>query len=222
MSAKPHSVFVRIVATALIAGAIAGLFVWAAHMIKVVPLIRQAEVYEVAVAGQPGEAHPEGIERAVYTLIADLVTAVGFAFILTGIIAISGREIDWQRGIVWGLAGFATFNVATSLGMPPELPGMGAGDDLGPGRIWWMATVACTAGGLGLIFFARRTALRIAGAVPIAIPHLWGAPVAEFVDGPLPAGLASEFAVASLISAGLFWMVLGGATGYLYRRLGRA
>lgn len=221
MSPNSGSVFARIVIAALVAGAVAGLFVWAVHMVKVVPLIQQAELYEVATeADHGGEAHPEGLERALYTLLADLVTAAGFAFMLCGAFALGGREVDWQRGIVWGLAGFATFTASTSLGMPPELPGMVSGD-LGARRLWWLATVASTGGGLGLIFLARPALLRIAGLVPILLPHLWGAPRAEIVDGPLPAELASQFATASLVTSGLFWMVLGGTAGYMYHRLGR-
>ncbi|MGY9015037.1 MAG: CbtA family protein, partial [Rhodospirillales bacterium] len=38
--------FNRILATAIVAGALAGVFVFSAHMVKVVPLIQAAEVYE--------------------------------------------------------------------------------------------------------------------------------------------------------------------------------
>ena len=40
----------RILATAIVAGALAGVFVFGAHMVKVVPLIQAAEVYENAEA----------------------------------------------------------------------------------------------------------------------------------------------------------------------------
>ncbi len=37
---------------------------------------------------------------------------------------------------------------------------------------------------------------------------------------PLPAELAAEFAVASLLTTCLFWLVLGGLAGHLYQKLG--
>ncbi len=243
--------FRRIFVTALIAGAVAGVFVWGAQMVKVTPLIQQAEVYEEALsqsvvaaghsdsavaaghsdsavaAGHEGQESaaagtPEppanGLRRNGLTLLADVLSAIGFALILTGAIALSGRDVDWRRGLFWGLAGFAVFYGAPSLGLAPELPGMQAAG-LVERQIWWIGTVAATAIGLGAIFFVRRPALRIGGAALIVLPHIIGAPTVEALATPLPAELAAEFAVASLLTTGLFWLVLGGLAGHLYRRL---
>jgi len=38
----------------------------------------------------------------------------------------------------------------------------------------------------------------------------------------VPSGIVAEFVVASLAAAGLFWLLLGAITGWLYQRLGRA
>ena len=80
--------FRRIVLTAVLAGLISGVFLWATHMIKTTPLILAAEVYEHATPGAHGSVTPAaaesvGFERAAFTLLADLVSAVGFAFLLT-------------------------------------------------------------------------------------------------------------------------------------------
>ena len=229
----------RIIVAALIAGAVAGVFAWGAHMVKAVPLILAAEVYEdrVAAGGQGDDAggaasgaeaaeveawQPgEGFERGAFTLLADVITAIGFAFMLTGAFALSGRDVDWRRGILWGLAGFAAFYVSPSIGLAPELPGMQAAG-LVPRQVWWIATALCAAAGLALIFFARPVALKVAGGALIVLPHLVGAPIHRFEPGALPAELAAEFAVVSLVTTGLFWMVLGGCAGYVYKRLGRA
>ena len=224
--------FRRIFVTALVAGAVAGVFVWGAQMVKVTPLIQQAEVYEEAMAdpgaptGDQGQATAgmpappsNGLRRNGLTLLADVLSAIGFALILTGAIALSGRDVDWRRGLFWGLAGFAVFYGAPSLGLAPELPGMQAAG-LAERQTWWIGTVAATAIGLGAIFFVRRPALRVAGAALIVLPHIIGAPRVEAQATPLPAELAAEFAVASLLTTGLFWLVLGGLAGYLYRRLG--
>ncbi len=222
----------RILLTALVAGALAGVLVFAAHTVKTTPLILHAEVYENAaqsdahgVATSAGETESEteewapedGFERAAYSLLADLLTSIGFAFVLVGAIALSRREVDWRRGMIWGLCGFAAFFVSPSLGLAPELPGMQAAD-LQARQIWWIATVALTAGGLALLFLADRRAIKAAGVLLIVIPHLVGAPTHEIQPGGVPAELAAEFAIATLVVTGLFWLLLGGLTGHFYRR----
>ena len=117
--------FGRIILTALAAGLLSGVFIWGAHSIKTTPLILAAEVYENA--GPASNAHSpdakvaeaqeeqeewepgEGFERALYTLLADVLTGVGFAFLLVGAIHLHGRAIDWRQGVLWGLGGFAAF-----------------------------------------------------------------------------------------------------------------
>ena len=56
----------------------------------------------------------------------------------------------------------------------------------------------------------------------IALPHLVGAPQAPTDGSAVPAGLAAEFAAASVAIAASFWIVLGGIGGWLYARLGRS
>lgn len=227
--------FVRIVLTALVAGALAGVFIFAAHMAKTSPLILHAEIYENA---QPANHHDQtapatvttseseewapmdGFERSAYTLLTDLLTSIGFAFILVGTIALSGRDVDWQRGMIWGLCGFAAFFASPSLGLAPELPGMQAAD-LQARQIWWIGTLAATAGGLALLFFSGRPVHKGIGIVLILVPHLIGAPVHEIQPGSVPAELAAEFVAATLIISGLFWLLLGGLTGHFYRRFER-
>ena len=222
----------RILLSALVAGALASVFVVAAHMVKTTPLILHAEIYENAgssdvheAAAPAGETATEteewgpadGFERAFYTLLTDLLTSVGFAFLLVGAIALSGREVDWRRGMIWGLCGFAAFSVGPGLGLAPELPGMQAAD-LQARQIWWVVTVSLTAGGLALLFFADRRAIMAIGIMLIVIPHLIGAPAHEIQPGVLPAELAAEFVATTMVVTGLFWLLLGGLTGYFYRR----
>ncbi len=228
----------RIILTALVAGLAAGAFMWGAHMVKTTPLILAAEVYEDAGAGQGHQAQPEqpssaeaaaaedewapadGFERGAFTLLTDLVTGVGFAFLLVGAISLSGRDVDWRRGVVWGLAGFVAFYLAPSFGLAPELPGMQAAD-LSARQAWWLATAVATAAGLGLIALQPRALLKGLGVVLIVLPHAIGAPVHDLAQGGgggLPAELAAEFAIVTLVVVGLFWVVLGALTGYFYGR----
>jgi cobalt transporter subunit CbtA len=235
----------RIAVAAIVAGAVAGVFFWAAHMIKVMPLVIQAEVYEEQSAGG-GHAHnhasdqasdratgqaagkavqaeeewtpASSIERAAYTLIADLLLSIGFAFVLCGAFAISGRAIDWREGTVWGIVAFAAVYVSPVLGLAPELPGMQA-SDLHARQAWWLSAAVAGAVGLALAFLARPIWLRVGGAVLVVVPHLIGAPVHELHAGPVPAELAAQFAVASLAVTGFFWVVLGACAGYAFERM---
>ena len=224
--------FRRIFLTALIAGAAAGLFAAGVQRIKIIPLIEQAEFYEAGEAhgGDAGTSLPEawqpqaGLERAAYTALADVLAGIGFAFLLTGAIALAslrGYVVNARRGILWGAAGFAVFALAPSLGLPPLLPGMEAAE-LVQRQMWWIATATTTALGLGLIVFPRRLVYRVIGVALLMLPYAIGAPQLPEISGKVPAGLAAEFVVASLAAAGVFWLVLGAISGWLYHRLGRA
>jgi cobalt transporter subunit CbtA len=224
----------RILFTALIAGTVAGLFAAGIQHLKLIPLIAAAEVYETAgahpdhqhgAAPEQQNAAPEwepapGIERAGYTVLAVVLAGIGFALVLIGAVALArlgGYAIDARRGLIWGAAGFVVFALAPAIGLPPELPGMAAAG-LVARQQWWLLTAAATAVGLGLLIFARPAALRVLGAVLIVLPHLIGAPAAPHGSTGVPAELAAEFATASLALAAAFWLLLGGISGWLYRR----
>ncbi|MCI0431022.1 MAG: CbtA family protein [Rhodospirillales bacterium] len=243
----------RLLWAAIIAGLVGGVGVSLFHWKAVVPLILEAEKYEHAsglVDAVDGAGHPQpdgeqaaefgavqdaekgdeaaawqpddGLERMGLTVLADIVTGIGFSMLLFGCIALRGRPIDARQGLAWGLAGFATITLAPSVGLPPELPGSAAAD-LIDRRAWWLATVLATAAGLALVIFGRRVIQRIAGLGLIGIPHIIGAPHPEAAVLSVPAELASKFAVLSLLSAAVLWLLLGGVGGWLYQRwnLGR-
>jgi len=221
----------KIVITALLAGALAGLFVFAAHLVTTSPLIIQAEVYENggshshASPETAAEAHHGATNRAsegtfkrhALTLLTDILASIGFAFVLTGAVALSGREVDAHKGLIWGLCGFAVFHASASLGLPPELPGMQAAN-ITERQIWWSSTALATTAGLALVFFARAPWFKAVGVGLILLPHIVGAPTHELTASAVPAELAAKFAAASLVVAGLFWLLLGGLTGYFYKR----
>ena len=212
--------FYRVFLTALLAGAIAGVCLFAAHLTTTTPLILQAEVYEAPASTESQSVllAPEfDLERSAYSLIADLVTSMGFAFLLVGAIALSGKKMDWQRGLIWGLCGYASFALAPAFGLSPELPGM-ISTELQARQVWWVATAAATAGGLALVLLTGESVVRWFGPVLIVLPHVIGVPEHEVFSGDVPAALASEFAVATLIVSGLYWLLLGGLAGYFYRK----
>jgi len=219
----------RILLVAIAAGVIAGAFVTAAQSFKVIPLIYQAETYENAAPEKAAEpvansdwAPQAGFERVAYTLLANVLNGVGFGFLLTAVIVFAGLGISWTTGILWGIGGFLAFSFIPAIGLPPEMPGMVAADIVDR-QIWWIAAVASALIGMGLLAFGKGTALKVLGVVIIAIPQVVGAPhvnLAE-VSSSVPAELAAQYVVATLLTTGLFWMVLGASVGGLLQRFGK-
>ena len=227
----------RILLPAVLAGFVAGAFLTGLQHIEVIPLIFEAETYENresaghthdADAGAIQEveswAPEDGLERAAYTLLANIIATIGFGLLLSVafvILAAKGRAVAWRSGLLWGLAGFAIFNFAPALGLPPELPGSEAAALEGR-QGWWILTVLLTALGLGLIAFARPLYLRALGGVALIIPHLIGAPAPDHHGGLAPEEMAERFIYASLATSAAFWLALGPLTAFLHQRIGGA
>jgi cobalt transporter subunit CbtA len=223
--------YLRIFLTvALLAGLSAGLVGWGLHMIGTTPLILEAEVYENAapVAEPAGDGHDaaheaeawspqDGWERNAYSLGAQLITGVGLAFLLTAAIVFLGRGADWRRGLLWGLAGFVSFTLAPSFGLPPELPGTEAAP-LFDRQLWWIGTVVATAGGLFAAARLRSAFGYAIAVVLVALPHLIGAPQPEAPGGLAPAELEHRFILVAIASSLVFWLVLGVLTGAFFKR----
>ncbi len=160
----------------------------------------------------------DGLERTLYTGLADVLTGIGFALLLVCGYALSGTAVDWRKGLFWGLAGFATFTLAPGLGLPPEVPGTEAAPLLDR-QIWWIATVAATGGGLALIAFSRQALWVGVAVLLIVLPHLIGAPQPLEHVSAAPESLAHRFIVAATVTSLLFWACLGVSTGALFQRL---
>jgi cobalt transporter subunit CbtA len=223
----------RIVFAAAIAGLIAGGLTTVIHHFGTAALIAKSEVYEQAADASADRmadiAHHadaaaweprDGFERTAFTIVADVLTGIGFALLLGSAYSLHGGNVDWRKGLYWGLAGFATFTLAPSLGLPPEVPGTAAAPLL-ERQIWWVVTAAMTAGGLALLFFGRRPVWVIAGVAALALPHLYGAPQPAEYKSAAPESLAHQFVVVAVLTSLLFWLALGSLTGFFYRRLGR-
>ena len=142
----------------------------------------------------------EGFQRNAFTVAANILTAIGFALLLTGVYAIRGRQVTWREGLLWGLAGFVVFTAAPGLGLPPELPGMPVAD-LTARQTWWIATAAATAGGLCLLAFRSTAWAAVLGLALIALPHLIGAPLAPESHSDVPAALSHRFIVVVTLTS---------------------
>ena len=163
-------------------------------------------------------ANGNGAERTFYTAVSNIVTAIAFSLMLVAVFLIRGKTVDMNSGILWGAAGFAVFALAPSLGLPPELPGMTAAA-LESRQVWWIGTVIATAIGIGLFTESKTILPKIVALVLLATPHLIGAPHPLLFESNVPAELSAQFAVASLVTSAFFWFVLGGTSGYLYKKL---
>jgi cobalt transporter subunit CbtA len=236
------ALFRAIFLVSLLAGGAAGLVMTGLQQLATVPLILKAEVYEQAVPeaadadtlavghqheaggdehghdhGDEGWKPADGWQRTLFTAAANVVTAVGFALVLVVASECAGGVVGWRSGLGWGLAGFVSFILAPGLGLPPELPAMPVAD-LVARQVWWLGTVASTAGALALLVFARRLPLAVIAILLLLAPHLIGAPQAPSVESPIPEALHHQFMIAVMATGLVFWSVLGAVAGWLRPR----
>lgn len=239
--------FRRILITALLAGFIGGLGISVVQEFTTAPIILHAEEFEskgapavhkhglfdnapnpllylahaneTATAQKKVWAPADGLERTLYSTLANILAGTGFALILVACIALSGRRVDGRTGVLWGIAGFAAINLAPALGLPPEVPGAMTAE-LAPRQGWWLLCAAATAAGLWMLIFRHGAYWMMAGIVIIALPHLIGAPQPASIGGPVPPELAGHFVAASLVTAAIFWCALGWLSGTFWQRLG--
>jgi len=236
----------RILFTALIAGFITGIGISVLQEFTTTPIILHAEEFEdggsaggdkhgqiavpatvILVHGDEKHgdeddawAPAEGLERTLFTTLANVLGGIGFALILVACLALAGRPVTGRIGVLWGMAGFAIFVLAPALSLPPEVPGAMAADLAGR-QTWWFLCVAATASGLWLLMFQPGIAWIAAGLLLMAAPHILGAPQPERIGGPVPPELAGHFAAASIVTGAIFWSVLGWMSGTLWRRFER-
>ena len=128
-----------------------------------------------------------------------------------------GIAITEREGLLWGVAGFAAFQLAPAMGLAPELPGTMAAD-LAARQLWWWGTVAATATGLGLLAYGRGLASTALAVVLLAAPHVIGAPEIEGFSGVAPPEVSAAFAARVLGVALAVWALLGWVAGYLWSR----
>ena len=236
--------FRRLFLCALFVGLLTGLFDSVVQRWQVVPLILAAEVFEESAAPAvadhahaDGAAHshatqawePEnGLERTAYTVLANVLNAIGSALLLMPLLAFWNRQRAGQPlalnrgygacvlyGLAWGAAGWVCLFALPALGLAPELPGMQAAE-LQARQIWWSLTVACGAGGLAVLCLVKAK-WRVLGLGLLVLPFAIGAP--QHAGSPF-AGmeadvalqmqlLHSQFVVASAVASAWNWLLLG-------------
>jgi cobalt transporter subunit CbtA len=238
--------------SALIAGVLGGLIISAVQTVTTGPLIHQAEKYETTSSVTPagGRKQPpqmqakqdvhahafaiaglhdhaaawapeEGPQRVFFTIITNVIVGVGFALLVVAGFALSGRRVDVSSGVLWGLGGFTVFTLAPGLGLPPELPGTAAAE-LAARQGWWIFAALATALGLWLMIFTENILLRLAGVLSLVLPHAVGAPHSPTLTNAVPPELAAHFASSSIVTAAIFWVLLGSIAAIAYGRLDKS
>ncbi len=202
---------------------------------KAVPAI--AETHDHA-AGAGHEAHHEdaawqpaaGIERSAWTWVANVLHAFGIAllvFVVMGLWA-------WKRGPATGplrvaavvaAAGWLSFHLWPSLGLPAEVPGMAAAP-LHARQAWWLLAVASSAAACATLAVASSRWRWPVAAALLALPFVVGAPAlagdpfAGF-DGEARVGLlklAQDFVWATTWVSLSFWFAMAAVAGPLFAR----
>lgn len=213
----------------LASGTIAGLLLFFVQRFTTFPLIQKAEVYEEADAqketphahehGHEAWQPADGTERTLYTVVTTTAAGIGFALVFWGAAGLSSFNLNMKRGMLWGCAAFLCVNVAPSLGLPPQPPGVPVAP-LYSRQLWWIFVVGLTAVGLWLLLKKGNASyLRALGGVLVIVPHLVKAPIAMGTSS-VPPELIHQFAVDSILSMGFFWLTLGGVSGLLGEKTG--
>ena len=228
----------KILTSAAIAGLGSGLLAAALQIWFLQPVLILAEMHEPGAAGHMigaeggghgGHDHADGddhgdaeygaVARAGLVFAFSALIYTGYALVLAACMALAARRgtpLDARTGAIWGVAGFAVFQMAPGFSMPPEAPGMSAADiDLS--QIWWWSTVAATAAGLVLVAFGTGWMQRIAGAVLILAPHAAGAPQPDAHAGAVPPEVAGLFVSRALGVSLVAWTAMGALAGRFLR-----
>lgn len=226
------ALFRTLVVVAAMAGTMAGLAFSVVQHISTLPLILQAERYETgtaptheaalqkdhAAAATESWTPASSFERAAYTTLANVIGGIGFALLLVALGELRGGISGWRQGVFWGLGAFAAVTLAPSLGLPPALPAVPAGD-LFARQIWWLGTVLCTGGGIALVLFRRSMAAAVLGLALIVAPHIVGAPLPASFESAVPRDIVQRYVSSAVVSAFVFWVLLGGLAGFVRARL---
>ena len=223
--------FRKLVLASLLVGLVSGGVLGLMQLFTTTPIIIAAEAYEItesAAATQSAERAPDwapddGLERTLYSMLVAIVIACAYALLLQSVMSLTGRA-NLRNGILWGLAGYGVFFIAPALGLSPEIPGTQAAALEGR-QGWWLATIAMTAAGLGILVFGKKL-VKLAGVPLLLLPQFLGAPHPEspgFANTSADAVVAlttleNEFIVATAITLAVFWALLGLLSGYACER----
>lgn len=171
---------------------------------------------------EAGHDETSASNRNLWTVAFIGLVYMAYAMLLVagfGLVRAYGKVITEREGLLWGIAGFAAFQLAPAMGLAPELPGTMAAD-LTERQVWWWGTTLATAVGLATLAYGRGVAALALGAVLLAAPHVIGAPKLEGFSGVAPPEVAATFAARVLGVALAVWALMGWVAGHLWSREG--
>lgn len=158
------------------------------------------------------------LKRNGLTVLFTALVYSGYGLLLVAGFALAnqvGHRVTAREGLLWGLAGFAAFQLMPAMGLAPELPGTLAAD-LQARQVWWLATVICTGAALALVGYGSGLPAYGLAALLLALPHIVGAPQLDGFSGVAPPEVAGAFS-ARVLGVGLIaWAVLGFVAGRLW------
>jgi cobalt transporter subunit CbtA len=178
--------------------------------------------HDAAESGHDHEAGEEAppLTRNLWTTVFFGLVFVAYALILVagfGLARVYGKTITAQEGILWGIAGYAAFQLAPAMGLAPELPGTMAAD-LGARQVWWWGTAVSTALALGLLGYGRSLVTSLIAVALLVAPHVIGAPELEGFSGVAPPEVAGAFS-ARVLGVGLaVWALMGWVAGFVWAK----
>jgi len=227
----------------VLAGFAAGLFAALLHFAFVQKLILLGEQYETGAlvhfetsdtqapaasshgesetGHAEGDAAPDGespFKRNALTVLFAALTYTSFGILIVAGFALAehfGRTVTAREGMLWGLAGFAVFQLAPAMGLPPGLPGT-VSPDIGVRQVWWFGTVLATATGIACLAYGRSLVPAVLGGALLAAPHVIGAPQLDQFYGVAPPEVAAAFSANVLGVGFIAWAVLGWLAGRLW------
>jgi cobalt transporter subunit CbtA len=231
----------RILFIGLIAGAAAGAVAAAVQSVLMQPLIVQAEALESGAEDQGAwelqshaTAHGEHSHadeepptdpatRRAATAMALASTGIGYGLILSGVLALT-RQRGWRAGLMLGLIGFVSVQLAPALGTPPVPPGA-PNSALHARQLWWLLAALCT--GCALLLGARSARKRHGAGLVVSLgllvlPHAashWVLERRQIGPAPEMSLLISPFALTSFATAAVLWLCLGTFAGALSTRV---
>jgi len=175
-----------------------------------------------------------GPERTAWTWVANTLHAFSMALLMFAVVglwqyrrAVRGlAAVPAMRVAAWAAAaGWLSFHLWPSLGLPAEVPGMEAAP-LQARQMWWVLAVASASGATALLGFARAAWRWPVAVALLAVPFVVGAPHlhGDAIVGYSPEAhaaleqLAQQFVWATAWVSVSFWISLGLAGGWAYQR----
>lgn len=219
--------FSRILTSALIAGAAAGLIAALLQLVFLQPVLLHAELFEQGILNHFGPAPMSEMavelpgfdpQRDLLSIAFSMLIFAGFGLMMVAAMTLaegSGAVISARTGLIWGVAGFVAVHLAPGFSLSPEVPGVAAAD-ITARQIWWFSTVGSAIVALWLMAFGKSPVAWGITVLLLLAPHVIGAPMADIMTGSAPTELGSLYTARAYGVNLAGWVVLGILAGHFW------